>query len=139
MNHPHATHIKVVAIIHLVLGALGMLGAIVIGLFVLLGAGAAAAAGGGDPDAAAAAGILGVFGMVIVVVVGVMALPQLLGGWGLLKGRGWAKILILILSAFSLLSVPIGTALGIYGFWALLHHDADAALASLDPDTALYG
>ena len=25
MNHPHATHIKVVAIIHLVLGALGLL------------------------------------------------------------------------------------------------------------------
>ena len=48
------------------------------------------------------------------------ALPSLIGGIGLFHQRAWARILILILSFLSLLSIPFGTALGIYGIWTLL-------------------
>ncbi|HYO51634.1 hypothetical protein [Archangium sp.] len=33
-----------------------------------------------------------------------------------------ARITGLVLSAFALLNFPIGTALGAYGLWILLHH-----------------
>ena len=48
------------------------------------------------------------------------ALPSLIGGIGLFNRKAWARILILILSFLSLLSIPLGTALGIYGIWTLL-------------------
>ena len=133
MSHPHAQHIKIIAIINLIFGGLGLLAALgILAFFVILGG--AAAARGGNADAAAAGGVLSGLGLLFAMVVGVFSLPQLLGGWGLLTGRSWGKIIILILSALNILNVPLGTALGIYGFWALLHTDTDAAMASLDPD-----
>lgn len=48
------------------------------------------------------------------------ALPSLIGGIGLFNQKAWARILILVLSFLSLLSIPFGTALGIYGIWTLL-------------------
>lgn len=49
----------------------------------------------------------------------VVALPGIIGGIGLLKYQGWARILILILSFLDLLNFPIGTATGIYSIWVL--------------------
>jgi len=50
----------------------------------------------------------------------VLSLPQIVGGLGLMKKREWARILILIVSFFHLLSFPLGTALGVYSFVILL-------------------
>ena len=50
------------------------------------------------------------------------SLPSLIGGIGLLNRKNWARILILVLSFLSLLSIPFGTALGIYGIWTLLQY-----------------
>ncbi|MFM2126208.1 MAG: hypothetical protein RL328_2659 [Acidobacteriota bacterium] len=41
-------------------------------------------------------------------------------GSGLLMRQRWARIPALILAGLNLLSIPFGTALGIYTFWALL-------------------
>jgi hypothetical protein len=49
-----------------------------------------------------------------------LALPQIIGGIGLMKKREWARILILIVSFFHLLSFPLGTALAVYSFVILL-------------------
>ena len=49
-----------------------------------------------------------------------------MAGWGLLNDKPWARILTIVLSALSLLSVPIGTALGIYGLWVLTHPEVEA-------------
>jgi hypothetical protein len=49
-----------------------------------------------------------------------LALPQIIAGMGLLKRKEWARILTLIVSFFHLVSVPLGTALGIYSFIILL-------------------
>lgn len=44
------------------------------------------------------------------------SLPKLVAGYGLLKHLEWARILTLVLSFFSLLNFPLGTALAIYSF-----------------------
>lgn len=46
----------------------------------------------------------------------VFALPNIIAGFGLLKRQEWARILTLVLSFFSLLNFPLGTALAIYSF-----------------------
>ena len=44
--------------------------------------------------------------------------------YGLYKRRPWGRVLALIDSTISLLSFPIGTVLGAYGYWVLLPEDA---------------
>ena len=50
-----------------------------------------------------------------------MFVPEVIGGIGLLKRRGWAKILVMIIAVFSLMNIPIGTAISIYTLWVLLN------------------
>lgn len=42
-------------------------------------------------------------------------------GRGLGRGRPWARNLTLALAAFNLLLLPLGTAIGLYAMWVLLH------------------
>ncbi len=46
-------------------------------------------------------------------------------GIGLLNRASWARTLTLVIAFFSLISVPIGTALGIYSIWVLLSPGAE--------------
>lgn len=52
------------------------------------------------------------------------AVPSLLAGFGLLRGKNWGRILAIVVSFFNLLWFPVGTALGIYGLWVLLRQEA---------------
>ena len=45
-------------------------------------------------------------------------LPGLIGGLGLLRGKAWARAIIIILSILILLLFPVGTALGGFGLAA---------------------
>lgn len=56
-----------------------------------------------------------------------MVVAYVLGGWRLRTNDPRAKVLGIILSCLALLSFPIGTALGIYGLWALLHRPRQPA------------
>jgi hypothetical protein len=62
-------------------------------------------------------------------VVGVLVLAKgalgFVAGLGLMQRQPWARLLALILAFVALLSVPFGTALGIYTMWVLLSHDAE--------------
>jgi len=40
--------------------------------------------------------------------------------------RPWARVLTIVISAFDLLHVPFGTALGVYGLWVLLSSQGEA-------------
>ena len=44
----------------------------------------------------------------------------MLAGWGLLERQPWARTLAIVLGFFSLFSLGLGTALGIYTLWVLL-------------------
>jgi hypothetical protein len=43
-----------------------------------------------------------------------------------MQRQSWARVLAIVLGIVGLLSLPLGTALGIYTLWALLGRDADA-------------
>ena len=119
-----ATHIRVLGWLHIVFGALGLLCALAALLFF---GGIAGLVGVADTtgDARIAVPILGALGGVAFVVLAAIATPGLVAGVGLLSYRPWARILTIILSAIHLLNVPFGTALGVYGLWALLSDEGN--------------
>lgn len=120
-------HVKVLAVLYIVMGALGVLGALAcLAIFGGL-AGIVQVAGhaNDNPEALVAAPILGIIAVLLTGVVFVMSLPGIVAGYGLLKFRSWARILTIILSGLNLFNVPVGTALGIYGLWVLLSKEAE--------------
>jgi len=50
----------------------------------------------------------------------ILSVPEIVAGIGLLKKLEWGRILALVVAFFSLLSIPLGTALGIYTIVILL-------------------
>jgi hypothetical protein len=112
------THIKIVAILHIIFGAMSLIGAVVI--ITVFGVAGGIAASQGEPGAA---GIVGIVGLLIAGMLALISLPGIIGGVGLLGERNWARILVMIVGILHLFNFPIGTALGIYTLWALLSHE----------------
>ena len=112
----HAQHVRILGYLYLVFGIIGVCGALTFFLF-LGGIGSLSS----DPEAAVA---LPIVGTALGLFFGLLALPSLLAGWGLLKFRNWARVLTIVLSALNILNVPLGTILGAYGLWVLLSDDA---------------
>ena len=118
-------HVKVLAAFHIVFGLLGRMATLAI-LIVFGGmAGAAGFAAGNEPEAWLAVPILSIIGSVLMLVTLTLSIPGIIGGWGLLKRKNWARILMIVLSALNLINIPIGTLLGIYGLWVLLARDTE--------------
>ena len=101
-------------------------GAILIA-FALFGASILTIIGAVSGDGPAFA-ILTAIGGVLAVVFGIMALPSILAGWGLLNYKPWARVLTLVLSFLNLMSVPFGTAIGAYSIWVLLNDETQQIL-----------
>jgi len=118
-----ASHVKLLAILHIVLGAFGVIG----GLFcLLLFGGIAALVAMVDGSAGAVAiPILGIVGTVICTVAVVLGLPGIIAGFGLLNRRSWARVLTIVLSCFEILNFPFGSMLGAYGLWVLLSAEGE--------------
>lgn len=116
------THVKIIAILHIVMGALGLLAGITV--FAVMGGIGAFADHSSDSGVPFMA--LGWIGGLVFVVLLVLSLPSLIAGIGLLQLRPWARILTIVLSALHLLNIPFGTALGVYGLWALLAPETTA-------------
>ncbi len=119
-----ATHVKVVAILFLVFGALGLMGALFSS--VLFGALAGIVGASHDEGAPIGVAVLGLTGAAFTIFLIVIAIPQLICGWGLLGMRRWARTLGIVLSAISLVRIPIGTIFGIYSLVILLNKDTEA-------------
>jgi len=132
-----ATHVKVIAWLHIVFGALGALAAIFV-LMLLGGIAGMVGIAGQDPDARIAVPILGGIGGLLFIVIMVLSLPGIIAGVGLLKFAPWARILAIVLSALHLLNVPFGTALGIYGLWALTKRETEALFTQQPYQPAAY-
>lgn len=110
------SHIKLVAILYLVLSILGLLTALVIH-FILNLVGLIA-------DDGQASFILAIISNVISTILFISSIPGIIGAWGLWKGKEWARILIVVLSVFNLVNFPFGTAVGIYALWTLLQPES---------------
>lgn len=113
-------HTQLVAILHITMGALSLLGALAVFTFLGLAGGIVVSQGEAE-----AAGILGIIAVMLGGFLTLMALPGLIGGWALYTERSWGRPVVLILGALQLLNIPFGTALGIYTFWALLRTTPD--------------
>jgi hypothetical protein len=113
-------HITLAAALNLGMGILGVLVAIFCFVF-LVGIGVAS----GDPVAAR---ILSIVGFVCAFFFMVTSVPQIIGGIALWKRRGWARIVLLVVSVIELLNIPLGTALGVYTIWVLIHDDTKRIL-----------
>jgi len=114
-------HVKLLAILYMVFGALGVLAALA--CLVLFGsvAGVVSATLGDDPEARIAVPVLGIIGGIMFVIALFASLPAVAAGVGLMNYKEWARILTIVLSVFALFVVPLGTLLGIYGFWVLFN------------------
>ena len=115
------THTKVLGVLNIVSGVLGMCLALVI--VVVFGGVTALVGADGDADAAIAAPIIGLTGMALVFFIVVLSLPSIIIGWGLYGLRPWSRIAGIVLSIVSLISFPFGTVLGVYGLWVLCSKD----------------
>lgn len=113
------THVRIVGILHIVFGVLGLFLGLA-GLLMFGGIAGVAALGEGNTDAFVAIPILGAIGTLIFLVALVLSLPGIIAGFGLLSYKPWARILTIVLSAVHILNFPFGTALGVYGLWVLL-------------------
>ena len=119
-------HIRILAILNIIWGSIGVLGALVVlavfgGLTSIIHL-----AGGGEPAADLAIPIIGTVGAFVLVALLITSVPSIVAGIGLLKFKDWARILAVILSALHLFNVPLGMALGLYGLWVLLSRETIA-------------
>jgi hypothetical protein len=113
-------HVKILAWLNIVLGGLGVLMAL--GILVFFGGLAGVAGSEDNPDAEGAA-VLGIIGGIGFLILAALSIPCVIAGIGLLKLRPWAQMLAIVMSVLNLVSVPFGTALGIYGLWVLMNKD----------------
>lgn len=74
--------------------------------------------------------ILGLVAVVVSIFLVMLALPGILAGIGLLKGKRWGRILTIIVGILSLINFPIGTAVGVYTLWVLLKDEVVDFLAA---------
>ena len=117
------THVKVVAALFLACGVLGLVVAALAG--VTLGTLAGVAGSSGDDDAFIGGAILGITGIALTVVLVLFSIPSLVCGWGLLRFRRWARILAILLAAFTLIHFPVGTIFGVYVMWVLFQRQTE--------------
>ena len=108
-------HVTAVAALHIGFSIFG----VVIGLMVFFVLGTIAAFAD-DPEAMIVLPTIATLvggGLVL------LSLPGIIGGIALLKYKNWARILILVVSVFDMLNIPLGTALAIYTFWVLVQDE----------------
>jgi len=108
-------HVRIIAILYLILSCLGLLTASFL-YYVLNLAGSIS----GDEEAIF---VLSIIANVLTVILVVSAVPGIIGAIGLFKFKEWARILIIIISIVNLLNFPLGTALGVYSIWVLVHRE----------------
>jgi len=70
--------------------------------------------------------IIDIIPIILTVVAGVMfvfSVVGIIGAVGVLKRKEWGRVILLIVSFFNLLHIPLGTILGIYSIWVLMNDE----------------
>ena len=122
------THVKVLGLLQIIVGALGIL----IALFVMLmfGGIAGLVAAVGEEGSEIAVPILGLVGMFAVTFILLLSIPGIIVGVGLLKFRPWARVFGIIMSILLIIHFPLGTIVGVYGLWVLLTGETEKLFAA---------
>jgi hypothetical protein len=117
------THVKVLGALQIALGALGLFAALV--LMLVFGGAAGVVGASDDPGARIAVPIIGLTGIALVTFLGLLSLPSVITGIGLLRRRPWARIAGIVISIIGLMMIPFGTIVGVYGLWVLFAKDTE--------------
>jgi hypothetical protein len=119
-------HVTAVAVLHIGLGILGVLGGSIIffalnwvATFVI-----------GEPDLEM---LIPAIGTILGMGIAFFSVIDIVGGIGLLSFRSWARIVVLIMSVVNLVNFPVGTAVGIYSIVILVHSDTTALFEAGSP------
>jgi hypothetical protein len=126
-------HIQLLGILNIVWGSFGFIGALIILLIFGGAVGIIGMTARHEPGAMIAIPIVSIVGSVIFFLLLITSLPAIIAGIGLLRMARWSRILGILLSALHLFSVPIGTALGVYGLWILLSEETIRLFESPQP------
>ena len=73
-----------------------------------------------DPEAAH---VLSIIARWVPLFLLLVSIPGLIGGIGLFMKKNWARLLVLVISVFDLLNIPIGTMIAVYSIWVLVQDD----------------
>jgi hypothetical protein len=114
-------HITVVGAIHIGFGIVGLIVAFIV-VVVLVGTGILVLSIQGEELPLTIMASIAVF---VALIMGILSIPELIGGIGVLKYKNWARYLILILSVINLFNIPFGTAVGIYSIWILMQDETE--------------
>jgi len=60
---------------------------------------------------------------VIGAIIFIVSIVGIIAAYGVLHKREWARILLLVISFFHLLRIPLGTILGVYSIWVLMNDE----------------
>lgn len=71
-----------------------------------------------EPNAPPMGFVVALMGFVVIIY-GLLSIPSLVAGYGMLKRRSWARMAGIIASVLSAISFPFGTALCVYSLWFL--------------------
>jgi hypothetical protein len=107
-------HIKVIGILWVIFGALSLCLALFAFLF-FFGVAQIPNVENVSP------GVLKIIGIIAASFLGLIGLPKVIGGLGLIQHKEWARILMLVISFISLVNFPFGTALGVYSMIVLFN------------------
>ena len=118
------THVKVVGVLNIVFGVLGLCLAAV--MMLVFGGVATAVAADGDAEALP---FIGFAGAALVGFLAIWSLPGVIVGIGLVKRRPWARIGGIVVAVLSLLAIPIGTIFGVYALWVLFSKETERLFA----------
>ena len=109
-------HIKIVSVLWIVSGALGLIWAFFI-FWILFGISFLPDIGYEAPI------ILRTVAIWVAAFIAVLSIPDIIAGTALLKRKEWGRLLTLALAFFNLLCFPFGTALGIYSLVILFNDE----------------
>ena len=122
------THVKVLGVLQIAMGAMCLFGAVA--LMLVIGGAFSAASLSDDPGAAIAMPIIGMTGAVLVAFLFALSLPGIITGIGLLRFRPWARIAGIVISIISMMFIPFGTVIGVYGLWVLFSNETERLFAA---------
>ena len=105
-------HVKVVGVLYIVSGTMGVIAALICLMILGGAAGIVGIVAQEEPDARIAVPILGAVGLGLFLFLLLLSAPGIIAGVGLLQLRPWARIVTIILSALNLMNIPIGTLVG---------------------------
>ena len=58
--------------------------------------------------------------ILVAILIVIFSLPGIIGAIGVLRRKEWGRIVVLVISFFNLLNIPLGTIVGGYSIWAMM-------------------